>query len=308
MIPVCVRVYLIAIVVLVPAVPATLYAQGTLVTTRPLVTPGDLASIRVMDTARHLVFRVYFDSTSQPAAMATIPTLAEMYAQIAHELGAEPSRVEWAAVAFVNDTGYVSPRVGREVRWTVGVERSGSLGPRGERNLYVVLPHEQAHSIQGSMTDGLPRWFQEGQAEWAGLRVTERWRPVLAEEQRQEKAATFGDVPRRLSAWGGIRVKPEAILRQMTPEQRARRAQDSTYMPPGPWTLGSADFISDESELAARYGAALALFTKLERTRGANNLTAWFRELWTESNSLTTPSLIVSARQRFGVDISGDLR
>ena len=286
---------------------SALHAQSALVVARPTVAHGDLPSVRVMDMARGLVFRVYYDSVSRQAALSAIPTLADMYAELAQFTGASGGKVEWAAVAFVTDRSYVSPRIGSEVRWTVTVEPTGSIGGAGERDLYVTIPHEQVHSIQSSLVGQTPRWFSEGQAEWAGLIVTEHLRPALAGGERQEKAAAFGGVPRRLASWGSVRVNPEAILRQMTAEQRAHLAQDSTYMPPGPWKLGPSDMISDESELSARYGAALSLFASLERARGRDSLENWFRELWKEEKPLTTEGIIASARATLRTDLTSTL-
>lgn len=283
-------------------------AQNSIVITRGRSARHDLASVRAMDTASHVVFRVYFDSTGRSAAMASIPVLAKMYAQLGKLTGSAPPGVEWAAVAFVRDTGYTPPRIGDEVRWSVTVESSGQIGERGEHDLYVVLPHEQVHSIQSSMSGGAPRWFQEGQAEWAGLQVTEQWRPQLALARRHETFAAFNGRLLHLALWGTVKVKPEAILRGMTPEQRARHARDSTYMPPGPYTFGPGDLISDESESMARYGASLALFTKLEHAKGRQSLVEWFEKLWDMPTVLTTHTLTESARVALGVDLGPMLR
>jgi len=287
---------------------SALHAQSSIAVTRPRAISGDLFGVRVMDPDRRLVFRVYFDSAGRALALKEIPTIVDMYASLSQSVGADPSQVEWAAVAFVRDTGYMPPRNTGEVRWSVTVEPSGLLGARGETDLYLTLPHEQVHSIQNSLSGGAPRWFQEGQAEWAGLRITDRLRPSLATRKRQEDDVAYAGLPRRLAAWGGVRVKREAILRQMTPEQRARQAQDSTYMPPGPWKFGPDDFVSDESETAARYGAALALFSELERARGSKQLVDWYHRLWDEPKTLTTESLTASIREHFGLDIAPRLR
>jgi len=287
---------------------SALHAQSSIVVTRPRSSRGDLAGVRAMDPDRHLVFRVYFDSTSRPVAFNAIPTIADMYAMLAQSTGADPSQIEWAAIVFVTDTAYVPPRNSGEVRWSVTVEPSGVLGARGDKDLYLTVPHEQVHHIQESLSEGAPRWFEEGQAEWAGLRVTQHWRPSLAAKKREEDAVAYAGLPRRLASWGSVRVKQEAILRQMTPEQRARQAQDSTYMPPGPWTFGPSDFVSDESEIAARYGAALALFSELERVGGSSQLVNWYHRLWEEPKPLTTESLTASIREHFGLDIAPRLR
>jgi hypothetical protein len=287
---------------------SALRAQSSIVVTRPRSSQSDLLGVRVMDPDRRLVFRVYFDSTGRALALKEIPTIAAMYASLSQSVGADPAQVEWAAVAFVRDTSYVPPRNNGEVRWSVTVEPSGLLGARGETDLYLTLPHEQVHAIQNSLSEGAPRWFQEGQAEWAGLRITDRLRPSLGTRKRQEDAAAYASLPRHLASWGSVSVKREAILRQMTPEQRARQARDSTYMPPGPWKFGPEDFVSDESETAARYGAALAVFSEIERARGSSQLVDWYHRLWDESKPLTTEALTASIREHFGVDIAPRLR
>ncbi len=287
---------------------SALHAQSSIVVTRPRAISGDLFGVRVMDSERRLVFRIYFDSASRAVALKAVPIIADMYATLSQSVGADPGQVEWAGVAFVRDSSYVPPRNNGEVRWSVTVEPSGLLGTRGETDLYLTLPHEQVHSIQHSLSEGAPRWFQEGQAEWAGLRITDRLRPSLAARKRQEDDVAYAGLPRRLAGWGGVKVKPEAILRQMTPEQRARQARDSTYMPPGPWKFGPEDFVSDESETAARYGAALAVFSEIERARGSSQLVDWYHRLWDESKPLTTESLTASIREHFGLDIAPRLR
>ena len=287
---------------------SALHAQSSVIVTRPRSAPGDILGVRVMDLGRRLVFSVYFDSASRGVALKALPTIAAMYAMLSHSLGADAAKVVWAGVAFVRDTAYLPPRNTGEVRWSVNVEPSGELGARGETDLYLTLPHEQVHSLQNSLSDGAPRWFQEGQAEWAGLRVTNRLRPTLAAKKRQEDAAAYAGLPRRLASWGGVTVKREAILRQMTPEQRARQAVDSTYQPPGPWKFNPSDFVSDESATAARYGAALALFTELERARGSSQLVSWYRQLWSGPKLLTTDSLTASIQEFFGLDIGPRLR
>ena len=287
---------------------SALHAQSSIVITRPRSAPGDILGVRVIDPARRLVFRVYFDSTGRAAAFRAIPTIADMYETLSQSVGADPARVVWAAVAFVGDTSYLPPRNNGEVRWSVNVEPSGELGTRGETDLYLTVPHEQVHSLQNSLSEGAPRWFQEGQAEWAGLRVTDRLRPALAARKRQEDVAAYAGLPRRLAAWGGVTVKREAILRQMTPEQRARQAVDSTYQPPGPWKFNPSDFVSDESATAARYGAALALFTELERARGSSQFVNWNGRLWDEPKPLTTEALTASIQEHFGFDIRPRLR
>ena len=278
-------------------------AQAPLVVTRPTMVAGDLPSVRVMDTARSSVFRVYYDSASRDVALATIPTIADMYAAIAQLSGAPAAQVEWSAVAFVRDRGYQSPRIGTEIRWPVTIEEDGTLGAQGARDLFVTLPHEQVHAVQASMVGRTPRWFGEGQAQWVGLQVTARYRPEMAQRVRAENVEPARNAQVHLRAWGAIQPKPEAILRQMTPEQRAHHERDPSYMPPGPFKFNAEDMISDESQLIPRYGAALLLFEDWSRAVGAAELSKWFGALWVPGTPLTNDQLVRSAEERFGMNV-----
>lgn len=275
--------------------------------TRTRAVPGDLMSVRVFNAARHLTFRVYFDSVSEGVALSSVNVLDDMYAEIARVTGAAPGKVEWSAVAFVANSEYAPPRTGNEVRWTVVVDPDGTIGVRGEHDLFEVLPHEQVHAVQSSLSLALPRWFSEGQAEWAGLQVTEGWRPALAAARRRETSSA-SLAPHRLGAWGGVIVSRDAILRQMTPEQREHHARDSTWMPPGPYKFGPTDLVSDESDAQGRYGAAASLFADLEKEKGAPALRSWLSTLWREPTKWTTPALVESVKKSLGVDVEPRLR
>jgi hypothetical protein len=281
-------------------------AQSQLKKVRLRATQDDLASIRVVDLKNGTVFRVYFDEGSAQVAEDSVPVLAAFYRELAEIIGIDGGRVDWSSVAFVQNPEYNPPRRGGEVRWKVLVESNGQIGPAGINDLYLVLPHEQVHAIQGTFTGDLPRWFKEGQATWAGLKVTERWRPELARKERAglTQAHKAANEPLKLPVWGGVRVKPEAILRQLTPEQRERMLKDPTYEAPGPFTFGQGDFISDESSARARYGASLDVFERLEQSAGRKVMHAWFRSAWQQGSDLKTEKLVTLAREQTKVDIS----
>lgn len=286
----------------------TLAAQSPLVVTRPTTVAGDLPSVRVMDTARSSVFRVYYDSASRAVAFATIPTLADMYATIAELSGASAARVEWCAVVFVRDRDYHSPRIGTEVRWPVTIEEDGTLGAQGTRDLFVTVPHEQVHAVQTSMVGRTPRWFSEGQAEWVGFQTSARYRPEMAAQVRATHVEAARNAQAHLRAWGSVQPKPEAILRQMTPEQREHHERDPSYMPPGPFKFNADDLISDESQVVARYGAALLLFEDWSRVAGAAGLSKWFHALWIPATPLTTDQLVHSAEEQFRMNVAARLQ
>ncbi|MDP3939276.1 MAG: hypothetical protein Q8R92_14225 [Deltaproteobacteria bacterium] len=267
--------------------------------------PEDLPVLRAVDLATGLVFRAYYDAAVEHVARTYIPTIAALCREAAMLVAVDPGLVDWSAVAFVQDSGYVPPRRSGEVRWNVLVDPSRHLGPVGERDLYQTLPHEQVHAIQSTLGSEPPRWFAEGMAEWAGLHVTQRRAPVLAQERRTELRNAYESLsePLNLSGWGGVTVKREAILRQVTPEQRARMETDPSYSPPGPFRFGSGDMISDESNALARYGASLALFEMLEKTAGLDRMRAWFRAVWQVDRRLNTEELLSRAYEHTGVDL-----
>lgn len=280
--------------------------QSQLKKVRLRAAEDDLPSIRVVDLKNGAVFRVYFDKSSARVAEDSIPILAAFYRELAEITGVDGGQVNWSSVAFVQNAEYNPPRRGGEVRWKVVIDSNGQLGPTGITDLYSTIPHEQVHAIQGTFASGLPRWFNEGQATWAGLKVTERWRPELARKERaslaQANKAATGTL--NLPKWGGVQVKPEAILRQLTPEQRERMQKDPTYQPPGPFSFRPDDFISDESNARARYGASLEIFERLERSAGRKRLHAWFRSVWQQRAGVNTEKLVALAHEQTGLDIS----
>ena len=267
-------------------------------------TLGSLPVLRVVDVRSGMVFRVYHDSASAGTARASVQDLADMYGHIASLVAFDPGAVDWAAVVFSRDSAARGPSFSREVRWLIRTDSMGRLTAEGEQMLYVVLPHEQVHAVHSTYGLGLPRWFAEGQATWAGLAVSDRIRPRFAAARRAEHTANRGTGEVGLSSWGSVQPKREAILRQVTPDERTRMQSDPGYAPAGPFTFGPGDFLSDESGMPARYAAALAVFDDLARTPGEERLRAWFRAIWARNESPTTSWLIKSARGMLGRDLT----
>jgi hypothetical protein len=83
---------------------------------------------------------------------------------------------------------------------------------------------------------------------------------------------------------GGIQVKPEAIQRQLTPEQKQKMKEDPSYSPPGPFSFGPDDLISDESNSDARYFISLTIFEYLEKELGMENLKLLFNNIYQMKN------------------------
>lgn len=293
----------------IPAAAQRLGSEKSLRTAKFRAAPNDLSFTRVVDLKTGVVFRVYYDEKSVDAAAAAVPVLAAFYRNLSLLLNADAGSTEWASAVFTQNPNYVSPRLCNEVRWKVKVEENGTLGSVGLEDLYVTIPHEQAHSIQKTYFSDLPRWFAEGQANWAGLKVTSQWKPELAKKHRDFLSDSRREltVPVNLSGWGAVRIKREAVLRQVTPEVRARMEKDPNYEASGPFTFTQDDFTSDESNLAARYFAALEIFELMEKSapQGIRNLNG---KLWKLPETPDTEKLSVMIKQLTNYDVVPQLK
>lgn len=259
----------------------------------------------VLVTAADLSFTVYRDASDAAVAEAAAGDLAKAYRIIAEAVGVSPADVTWAQVAFSRDPRYQPPRHNEATRWTVPLDPDGTLGPAGRSALYQLIPHEQVHAVQRKF-GSLPRWYAEGMAEWAGLKATSVLAPHIEAERRaflanERRGATE---PPNLMKWGGITVKPEAVMRQMTPEQRERKAADPSYSPPGPFSFTPDDFVSDESNTGARYAASLALFEAIEAEAGTEQVTAWIVAVGRLPDPKKSEDITRLAKEVTGVDIA----
>ena len=277
--------------------------------------PEGLSSLAVTDRKSDAKFKVYFDAASSQVAQQSIPILAAFYREIASLVVFEPAKVEWAPVLFArNAEVLVLTRKPGETLWKIDVAADGRLSPDGVKTLYQVIPHEQVHSTQHighTNIVGLPRWFSEGQATWAGLLITQRWTPELARETRAKRTAAFASakLPLALVKWGGFQPKLEAILRQLTPDQRAQYEKDpSTVSLSGAFTFEENDYTQDESNTLARYGASLALFDRIDKQAGREALLVWFKAVQQAGKQVTSEQLAALALQHTKIDIAAELK
>lgn len=275
----------------------------------PAAESDGLSSLRVEDAVAGNTFDVLFDGASEQAARDAIPVLAAYYRQLAGLLALDPRDIRWSGVLFArNADGLVLERQADRVIWRVDVAADGRPSAAGRQMLGRTLPHEQVHATQKTSGHDGPRWFDEGQAEWAGLQVVAAWDPAAAAEmraQRQEALAKAGPAV-ALSRWGGIQPRPEAILRQLTPAQREQFLKDPASVP-GPFHFQPGDLVSDESNMEARYAASLALFDDIERRAGRDALQAWFRAV-REAGAADGGTIAGLARQATGIDVAEALR
>lgn len=266
---------------------------------------NDLAYYEARSDATGGKVRIYHEPDLANAAASKAACLMGMLDRLSTVLPHMRNPVTWSPIVLTHNANYIPPRRDGELRWTT-VFRSTAWEPANMRFLLLVMPHEETHLSQAMAGQPMPRWFAEGHAEWAGLQVTEQVSPALAAKDRadsREEARKLGAA--HLGAWGGVGVKPEAIERQLGPEDRARRKADPGFTPPGPFTFGPGDFTQDNANEAGRYAAALALFTGLEGRHGKAAVQSWVRAVLEGKDAAQIVGL---GKQIFGEDLAPLLR
>lgn len=228
------------------------------------------------------------------------------YLSLTNSIGIDPSTVNWSEIAFTRDQNYTPPRdKDAVVRWPVPLTSAGTLGATGRKSLFSTIPHEQVHAIQ-EIFGKLPRWFSEGMAEWAGLKATNIVAPdlyIARKKQLDAELKALASTP-DLKSWGAVKPKPDAILRQLTPEQKKRMVSEPGYFPPGPFTFGPDDLISDESNTFARYAASLRLFEQVEQASSPESMKAWFEAVRNLPSPKSESEIVRLAKITTGVDIT----
>lgn len=262
---------------------------------------GDLPYYEASSSASGASVRIYHDPELAQAAASHSACLMGMLDLLPALVPGQPPKSTWSPMVITRNANYVPLKRDGELRW-VNVFRTKEWDATAIDFLVVNMPHEEVHLVQGKDGMQLPRWFQEGHAEWTGLQVTMQVRPDLASKQRLEGWNAHRDLgAARLGAWGGVRVKPASIERQLTADDRERKAKDPSYNPPGPFSFGPDDFEQDMSNERGRYGAALALFDGLEMRHGRDKVREWVRAVLASRD----PKRIVElAREVFGEDIA----
>lgn len=82
---------------------------------------------------------------------------------------------------------------------------------------------------------------------------------------------------------------------------------EPTFTPPGPFKFNSDDFVSEESNIVARYESARALFQKMENKAGLKKMQKLLGSIWNQGKSLKTNELISQIETQLNVDISKEL-
>ncbi|MFC3457697.1 hypothetical protein [Massilia haematophila] len=263
--------------------------------------PGDLPYYEARSALTGARVRIYHDPDLAPAAAAKSACLMGMLDLLSGVVPEARRGMVWSPMVITRNADYIPLKQDGELRWPNVFSGTG-WSPAALDFLMNVMPHEEVHLIQRASGASWPRWFEEGHAEWANLQVTEQVNPDSAREQRELRMQDLRrlDAP-RLGAWGGLSVKPEAIERQLSPEDRERRAKDPSYNPPGPFKFGSDDLMQDNADELGRYGAALALFDGLEQRHGRAAVRAWVSAVLASKDAGQIAPL---ARQLLGEDIA----
>ncbi|MCX8477433.1 MAG: hypothetical protein MT490_16715 [Sphingomonas sp.] len=254
---------------------------------------GDLPYLRITDRRSGGWMKAHYDAVSARSAWARAACLGAQLRLIGDETEEAWPSGQWFSVTFTADPAYVPPRDARDRRWTVVTRPDGTLGAEGENMAVVTMPHEQVHAFQKRAGAQLPRWLEEGHAEWISRKITARLAPAAGQvdARRHADALAASTTPVELSKWGGVSVTRDAILRQASAEDRKKMEADPAFVPPGPYKISSGDLTSDESNIQARYEAAWRVFENLERAHGASKVQSWVRDL-TATGGRVTPERI----------------
>jgi hypothetical protein len=174
----------------------------------------------------------------------------------------------------------------------------------------ITMPHEQVHAFQKRAGARIPRWFEEGHAEWVSRKVKARLAPAAgqADARHYAEALAGSSTPVALGQWGGVSVKREAILRQASPADRRKMEADPSFIPPGPYKIGPGDMTGDESNMTARYEAAWQVFAELEGRHGKPKVQAWVGELTAPGGRVTPERINETARLAFHEDLGVQLK
>jgi hypothetical protein len=255
-----------------------------IVVARLAAAPGDLPKLRISDRHSGGWLLAYYDAAGERAAYARAACLGAQLRLFTVELGPAASRRQWFAAVFTTKANYVAPANQIVNRWTVPLTASGQLGEQGQSMIVSTIPHEQVHSFQGRAGAGLPRWVEEGHAEWIGRKITQLLSPSAAQasEEGSERLLEAGRQSVKLRSWGGVQVKREAIMRQVPVDERRKMEADPAYTAPlsgRSFSFGPADVISDESNLKARYEASWRIFRDLEAVHGQQAVQSWVAQL-----------------------------
>ncbi|WP_277970852.1 hypothetical protein [Sphingomonas echinoides] len=276
---------------------------------RSIADPGDLPKLRITDQQSGAWMLAYYDRAGEKAAYARAACLGAQLRLLAVELGEVSAREQWFSSVFTTDGNYVAPPNQTVTRWKIHVEANGSLGNEAQSMIVLTMPHEQVHRFQKRAGSVVPRWLEEGHAEWISRKVRQRLSPEEAQADVRRSQGLFeaSKQPLALGSWGGMRVKREAIMRQVPPEERRRMEADPAYTPSlsdRSFSIGPDDVTSDESNLKPRYEGSWRVFRDLEAIHGQAAVQNWMRELTSRPGRVDGGSVTRSATDMLNENLS----
>lgn len=265
----------------------------------------DFKMLRV-SAGRGAFMHVYFDPQSEATARQYSACLGTQLNLLAAELLDERESAQWYSVIFTSDQDY-APSKSSDVkaRWIISTNPSAPRSSTPQAMVLETMPHEQVHDYQTRNRTKLPLWVLEGHATWVGLRITTILDPKIGQSKREEtfSRVDLTAVPAKLAEWGDRRPKREAMLRQVSPEDRAKMEADPAYIPNVPFRFTLDDFESDESRTLERYAASLLIFEGLEQRHGADKVRQWIAEITATSGNVSKDQLAASIKMHFGEEL-----
>lgn len=270
--------------------------------------PSDISDFEMLRVSarRGAFMHVYFDPQSETAARQYSTCLGTQLNLLAAELLDERDDAQWYSVIFTSDKDYApSSSAGVNARWIISTNPAAPLGSDPHAMVLETMPHEQVHDYQRRNRAKLPLWVLEGHATWVGLRITTMLDPQIGQSKREETLSRVDlkAVPAKLAEWGDRRPKREAMLRQVSPEDRAKMEADPAYIPNVPFRFTLDDFESDEARTLERYAASLLIFEGLEKRHGADKVRQWIAEITASSGNVSNDQLAASIKIHFGEEL-----
>jgi hypothetical protein len=271
--------------------------------------PGDLPKLRITDQQSGGWLLAYYDPAGERAAYARAACLGAQLRLVAVELGEATSQRQWYSAVFTTDANYIAPANQIVPRWIIPLEADGRMGERGQSMIVLTMPHEQTHSFQKRAGAELPRWIEEGHAEWIGRKISRLLAPDAAQanEERSRHVLRASRQPVALRSWGAMRVKREAIMRQVPPEERRRMEADPAYTAPltgRSFSFGPGDVTGDESNVGPRYEASWRTFRDLEAAHGQQAVQSWMTQLTARPGKVDGASAIQDADEVLHDDLN----
>jgi len=273
----------------------------------------DLPFLRITDERSGGWMKLYYDPTSQRAAIARAACLGAQLRLLQAEIGGVWPNNQWSSVVMTTNASYTTPAGETITRWHVRTLPDGTLDEMAQKIIVITMPHEQVHRFQSRAGSVTPRWFHEGHAEWIGLKISTVIAPADARQREVEQAAALrsSTSPVALLQWGGIRVKRAAIMRQVTDIERGKMEADPKYNPPRSGqalVFGPNDLINDDGNEPARYQAAWQVFRDLETAHGKIKINQWVEEITLRAGRPDMSAIVATAKADLGDDLVKRLR